>query len=596
MDLISSLEKQSDDALDFGRRLVLEKIEIDNYRSIISEVIDVTKNGIVFKGENAVGKTTRIEAVLWCLTDRLFDGSTSGLSTYIRPNGCDGEIETQVELTFKLDGERFVLTKSYDGDKTKYHFNGVSVETKKDWKKRIERLFGIDKDNEKLKNIDLLDFFLNVNHIRTLDTKSLRELVLLASGDIAVGEIEMSTELKNIIKEVGSDDARKTIRKSIKEAEKTLSTTKGELAVYEKELGNVMSSEQLRETEERLKIVDDEIVDTKLQQAKGEQELLVDLNNQINNKQNELDSVNKIVNLEKEIEQLKGMGKTLMSQRKEAEKGEQMKCPLCQGTFDVPHEHVGKDIANLTATLKHYRDVILDKQTNSETLKGDLTHEISTENDFYIKLASQLTKEINTLKTNKKDLSVEYAVSQQKTKAGIATLEQERTTLSEKVSNHKHKIKFKGLHEKATESIKGLQMRLTTLESLLVELKLVEEQYLVAVEDVVKDAFGDDIKFKLFEQNTTNENITPICEMYVLDTQGRWVQLLNGLNTGNAIVSVVKFITIIKKKLGIRKSLVLVDFLETVGEENMEVLKALGEQVLGTQVVRGQHTIETEEL
>ena len=44
--------------------------------------------------------------------------------------------------------------------------------------------------------------------------------------------------------------------------------------------------------------------------------------------------------------------------------------------------------------------------------------------------------------------------------------------------------------------------------------------------------FGKNIRFKMFETNATNDNLTPVCEMYVKDSFGRWVNAINGINTG----------------------------------------------------------------
>ncbi|MCK9319965.1 AAA family ATPase, partial [Methanoculleus sp.] len=78
-------------------KIILKKVEIENYRGIESESFSVGESGIVFAGENGIGKTTRIEAILWCLADSLFDGSTNGLNSYLKPNGSSNDTVTKVQ-------------------------------------------------------------------------------------------------------------------------------------------------------------------------------------------------------------------------------------------------------------------------------------------------------------------------------------------------------------------------------------------------------------------------------------------------------------------------------------------------------------------
>ncbi|NBL01193.1 MAG: hypothetical protein EOM50_25040, partial [Erysipelotrichia bacterium] len=175
--------------------------------------------------------------------DSLFDGSTNGLNSYLKPNESPNDTVTKVQLTFNDGGLQTVLTKEfrekwvksrgteeivYDGTETKYYFNGSEM-IKKDYLRKLYEIFGMKKavariedETKLLSKVNLMNLFLNLEHFKTLDTKTLRELVILVVGDEDITNYDMSEGLKTILKSQRFDleTSKKQLKDNIKKAVK----------------------------------------------------------------------------------------------------------------------------------------------------------------------------------------------------------------------------------------------------------------------------------------------------------------------------------------------------------------------------------------
>ena len=186
----------------------IKKVSIENYRGIKKDEFQVSPKGVIFSGRNGIGKTSRIEAIYWCLTGVLFDNSSKGVNDKIKTiqTGKKKPIRVSLQIT-DSDGELFFITKEvkekwntkkasneeiYEGDETNYIINGNPY-IKKDYDTVVGRIFGFDnlknevynnKKFELLKKIDWFNLVTNPNYIKKLDNKTIRELLIFSVNDI----------------------------------------------------------------------------------------------------------------------------------------------------------------------------------------------------------------------------------------------------------------------------------------------------------------------------------------------------------------------------------------------------------------------------
>ena len=144
--------------------------------------------------------------------------------------------------------------------------------------------------------------------------------------------------------------------------------------------------------------------------------------------------------------------------------------------------------------------------------------------------------------------------------------------------------------------LKETNQYINAFEQLEMEVKLYEENYIKKLDEKMQSAFGKNIKFKMFETNLSNENLAPICEMYVTDNNGNWLNAINGINTGHGVPRLVEFLLKVKKALGVRDSLILIDFFESIGTEPLTELKSMGQQIIATEVRRDIKDLKVEYL
>ena len=680
-------------------KIILKKVEIENYRGVELDTFKVGDGGIVFTGENSIGKTTRIEAILWCLADSLFDGSTNGLNSYLKPNGSSNDTVTKVQLTFDDGGLETVLTKEfrekwvksrgteeivYDGTETKYYFNGSEM-IKKDYTRKLYEIFGMKKavariedETKLLSKVNLMNLFLNLEHFKTLDTKTLRELVILVAGDEDITSYEMSDGLKEVLKlqRFDLDTSKKQLKDNIKSYEKQIDAKRGEIEAFNKILDKQTSEPET--LKEELKVIQEEIATLKSKINQNATELTQDLSYQILQKEIELekakgefkvedseeekkvkriqeelqnaredyntqkevydllkvevDSLSQAIeNREYEIGVLKQQGKDLVGKVKELKDNKEITCPHCNQPFT--YEHNKEEIEKLSQEARKLKEKLSQKETDLSDLKKEQIDKIANSNILKSKLEEMVEKgrelktdlellsqkpfdaslssrsdvfmsepilsiiqDINTLKNAKNDIELSLIVERKKVETKIGNLETKEKDIFEQLSVAETSKTIRQNLNTATLELKELQTKLTNTEQLDIELKEIIGKYLTNLEQKSLNAFGKNIRFKLFEVATTNDSIKPICEMYVKDTNERWMQLVNGVNTGHSVPRTIEFISTVKANLGVKPSIVLIDFFESVGQDAFMQSLSYGEQIIATEVRRGQKEMTRENL
>jgi DNA repair exonuclease SbcCD ATPase subunit len=684
------------DLFNSANEIKITKVEIENYRSIEKETFEISPKGITISGENGLGKTTRIEAILWVFTGTLFDNTVNGLNEFLKPVNSPNETVTSVQITLSNGGDMVVLTKTlrekwvkrrgtedveFDGVEVKYYFNGVEISTQKEWSNRLYKLFGlsdtistINSDFKLLSRANMFNLLMNLEYFKTLDNKTLRELIILVVGNVDFSTMEMSENLRKLLVQKNNDfdDLKKSLKQTIKAKTTEIENKKVEIETVRGLMSKSFKSEEVNKSKEDIKIINQRIMDLKIKQEQGEKELTQEITNKIIEKEAELEreiskslredieassSTNEYrAEVEKQnnkwtelkyqlkslqekhqateqaigktladIEVIKARGKSLLERKKSLEHGVDVKCPKCEHSFELDlHEgekakitlDITAEKTNLDSTkealelfrkeeIKIIADIneINDKIKNvsdelreaEERLKNhEKTSVLRPKNDFDSEQVSSIRSELNRLKIAKNDISLEYSLSQVKTKTEILNLEVNLEKAQEIVSKGAMYEVYQGEISTKEDELKAMYKSLTVYEQIDMEFKDVFSKYLMAFDKKVKTAFGENIKFKMFEENISNDNITATCEMYFKDSKGRWVNAINGINTGHAVPRMIEFISFIKKTLGVKSSFLIVDFFETVGNEALSQSLSYGEQLIVTQVVRNQNEIKME--
>ena len=687
-------------------RIYLKKVEIENYRSIEKDEIEIDKNGVVFSGENGIGKTTRIEAILWALTDTIFDNSTQVTNLLIPYNSEQGT-EVKVQLTFDVFGDEVVLTKTLkekwvkkrgtedvvlEGSQTRYFYNGVERETKKDYYRLVYKLFGmenainkIESETKLLSKINYMNFFLNLEYFKTLDNKTLRELVMLIGGSVDITELEMSDMMKLSLKKKDNDldELKKAIRQNLKEVTKDITAKESEIKTLQGITSNVLSDDDIQNLRDEISDIerdisniefdmrksnDEKFRDLKQQETeielelerqrnleaeiKGDQELLAEIKEleetidemegfegqlleQKDKAKDELDAVKQSIEVERnKIIEIKKNGSKIVDKKKKLKSDVQLGlaiCECCGQTIQAEtinkhlqeYDETIKELASQITTLEksigafeterelkqeEYDSILQNIAKREETLYNNKvklatmretyskTLKIATRDDFTSKEVLSIMERLNAVRSQINSLKLDAKIEEKKQQAKILELKTKKEQKQDQIAHQKNaKTHIENLTKSQTE-LKQLKERLMKLEQLQIESKILEEKYLVEIDSKVSNAFGENIRFKLFEKNVSNDGISPICDMYVKDHQGRWVNAINGVNTGHSIPRLLEFLKLVKSHLEIKDSFVLIDFFESIGSKTLEEMMKYDTQLIATQVVRNQNELKIERL
>ena len=136
----------------------IKKIHIENFKKF--NVFEIEFGNVTkVSGQNAVGKTSIVDAFMWCLFDKNIRGETK---FQIRPLDCNGNqidyVEIKVVLTLEVDGREVVLqkvqkqnwvkkrgtlTETLQGNVNSFEVDGIPKK-EKDYKEYIESIVNED--------------------------------------------------------------------------------------------------------------------------------------------------------------------------------------------------------------------------------------------------------------------------------------------------------------------------------------------------------------------------------------------------------------------------------------------------------------------
>lgn len=242
----------------------IRKVKLENYRGVKSEEFEPAKSGIIFNGQNGIGKTSRIEAIYWCLTGVLFDNSSKGITDKIKTlkTGKKPPLTVELEVVGDYDevfyikktvNEKWVLKDDtdievYDGDDISYYINEQKY-IKRDYDAIINRIFGIEhliKDVQQdakfdyLKKVDWFNLITNPTYFKKLDKKTQREVLIFTVGDLDLNMFDMSDDVAELIQDKTLDQVKKEIHTTIKEVQKEIEHYDVKLSTLKNDMSNII--------------------------------------------------------------------------------------------------------------------------------------------------------------------------------------------------------------------------------------------------------------------------------------------------------------------------------------------------------------------
>lgn len=218
---------------------------------------------------------------------------------------------------------------------------------------------------------------------------------------------------------------------------------------------------------------------------------------------------------------------------------------------------------------KHRQEI----QYKEKPLLSYNTKSINALNDKLISLRNE-RESLLTFGTGEKDNLIE---------SKIAELETQKEALREILNQE---IILKDNQKRLSdyqETLKTTKRRLLEVNELLTLIKELEKDKFTQIDSKVADSFGNNIKFKLFDYNITDESInTKMCDLLVLDGNGALVNIKD-LNTGHYPLLSLDLITRVKAHYNIPNSFIFIDEFGVIDSQNRTKLLEFGEQIIATE-------------
>jgi exonuclease SbcC len=189
-------------------QILLKKMSLVNFKGIRSAEFNFNTTTNNISGDNATGKTTIVNAFLWCLFGKdIEDRKDYEIKTYDKDGVIIPQIDHSVELFIDVDFREITLKRvlsekwqkkrgsddlEFTGNETTYFWNEVPLK-QMDYQSKIKDL--IDEG--------LFKLLTNVNYFHSLHWEKRREIIFSLAGEITDSEIlsesDMETDHSQII-------------------------------------------------------------------------------------------------------------------------------------------------------------------------------------------------------------------------------------------------------------------------------------------------------------------------------------------------------------------------------------------------------------
>jgi len=204
--------------------------------------------------------------------------------------------------------------------------------------------------------------------------------------------------------------------------------------------------------------------------------------------------------------------------------------------------------------------------------------------DLNVEPLITIEKQIKELESKKQNVLEGYQTHLDDIKLLIAKYVEDKTPHVEALRAVQEKEMFAIQVADTRKKLAVKKDRLLQVDDLLTLIKNLERDKFVKIDANVESVFGKNIKFKLFDYNSTDESIdTRVCDLLVKDGNDVFVNIKD-INTGHFPHAALDFISHVKKHYKVLPSFLLIDEFGLLDENNQPRILGFGEQILATKV------------
>ena len=355
------------------KNIKFTRLNIHNFRNINDLEINFNENVTEISGENGLGKTNTLSAIMWCLWGKNIDDNKQFVISPIIDNEERNDMTTSVKLV--INGN-YVIERSYYKRKTELKTgwlidgkeNLVSITQTNYQKELLENLV----DEETFKSLS------NINYIPNLNWKDLKKLIFELIGNIEDNEVLLRDNF-DLIEEYVRKFGIEQTQKLLQETDKELSEDIKRLETEYQTLSNtkekyVEEDKNLESLKERKKEIEKQLFDyeTNLKKLKEQYEINFTLEKEVDTLQNNINNLKiKIDNNAQAIKDYEELYKTAGISVEELKAKDVKKIMLLI-------EDLGNEKAKLNRYIEDYKERIEAFKNKGNELKNK---EIKVENE-----------------------------------------------------------------------------------------------------------------------------------------------------------------------------------------------------------------------
>lgn len=219
-------------------KLIINSIDIKNFKGCINLHLDFTENKNILEGENGIGKTTVLDAITWCLFGKNFADEKQFKIKPIIDNEEKKDLVTSVEL--KLNDKS--IERIWDRDVATIKVDGVKFSGKEFSDYLRDHFLITDEEFKALSNID---------YIPNLHWKDLRSLIMGLVGEITNEEVYEKVDvslIKDKIESVGVEKTAEDIKESKSSLNNEIKRMQGNIDQKNKDIQElVVNDDEIKE-------------------------------------------------------------------------------------------------------------------------------------------------------------------------------------------------------------------------------------------------------------------------------------------------------------------------------------------------------------
>lgn len=506
-------------------KLIIKKLEVENFRNIEKGTFEFTDGINIIGGKNQIGKTNLLNAISFLLTDTLLYGNND--LTSMKPNENLNAL-VSVNGTFDLNGKELTIKKTYQtkmdktgnyvGNVEKYYINDIERTTLKQFNQDLTMTLGLSGIETRTK-VDLFQAMSNPFYIGDLSNsnkwKELQALLYEMGINVEDSEVISQSEQMNVLNfdmhsrtyselKLYYDQQTKLLTQKIQELNVKKGTLLENSKIDDKEVEQASEQKEkieaeifrIREScknENYFKDIDTKINAAKLDAAQLRSQEILEYTNSIptnNNAGTTIDKINDLSNKMQElfntrndyertiaqlkakltgevVAQLKTERETLLLQfndlKKESEKNEKIeRCPVCGAL--ITEENKKEVLSKTNALLNETINKVVARGIAIKAKIEKLENQDAITNKQIDELTEKASQLENAIQANQESLDAVKASAQvQPIKAFTAsdTLIQKEQII-DSLENERNEMS-----EKQTEYIASCQKKLVEINALL---------------------------------------------------------------------------------------------------------------------------------